>query len=324
MSLNRLAITERRLLIRLPLFVLMLISAVAVVALLFVFAPSAAADDWIHAARKSLNPLLPLQPGSVQHRRLGSDHAVEYFMFVPRRLAPHAPVFVTVHGISRDVREHARMFAPFADTRGVLLLAPYFPESRFPDYQRLGRAGRGARADMMLGRVLKEVADLTGANTSKLYMFGYSGGAQFVHRFAMAHPERVVRMVLGAPGWYSFPDAKVRFPVGIRPTPELADIRFEPSRFLRVPARVLVGEQDVRQNSALRANAQLNAMQGDTRLKRGSNWISAMRRAARASGYATPYEFAVMPRCGHWFRECMRRGNMGQLTFDFLFRETLI
>src|SRR4029077_13358351 len=88
---------------------------------------------------------LPRQ--QVLRRSLGSDPQQQYLLYLPARITPGAPVFVTVHGISRNVDEHATLFAPFAEARGVVLVAPAFTEADNEDYQRVGRGGRGVRAD---------------------------------------------------------------------------------------------------------------------------------------------------------------------------------
>ena len=263
----------------------------------------------------------PLTPGVLQHRTLLSDPLLAYYLYVPKSVGPGARLFVTVHGISRRALQHASMFAPFAEQQGVVLIAPYFPADRFPDYQRMSRAGRGERSDQALERIVAEVGRLSGANTSKLFMFGYSGGAQFVHRFAMAHPERVARFVVGAAGWYTFPDPTMKYPLGIQAAKQLPGVDFDPHRFLAVPAKVLVGERDITQNGAMRDSAKLDSLQGSSRLERGRKWVQTMQHLARANGLATRYEFATLPRSRHWFRQCMRRGDMGRTTFEFLFRE---
>lgn len=96
------------------------------------------------------------------------------------------PIFVSVHGVSLNYQEHAQKFMPYAEKYGVVLVAPYFPEPPFDDYQRLGRTGQGSRADSALKNIITEVRELTYAQSGKLYLFGYSGGGQFTHRYAMA------------------------------------------------------------------------------------------------------------------------------------------
>ena len=136
-----------------------------------------------------------LVTGRVLHMTLRSNPDQQYLLYLPTTGAKDAPIFVSVHGISRTVEEHATRFAPYAERYRVVLVAPYFPKKIFPDYQRLGRVGQGDRADQVLQKIVTEVGELTGAHNDKLYLFGYSGGAQFVHRYMLAFPERVAKLV---------------------------------------------------------------------------------------------------------------------------------
>ena len=45
---------------------------------------------------------------------------------------------------------HACLFSSYCEALGVVLVAPYFEVGRSRDYQRLGRLGRGPRADVAL------------------------------------------------------------------------------------------------------------------------------------------------------------------------------
>lgn len=265
------------------------------------------------------DPQIAPEMGVVLQRTLADDPRQSYFLYIPCSGGATARIFVTVHGISRNAREHAERFAPFAERYGVVLIAPYFSHDRFPDYQRLGRKGRGERADVALDRIVAEVGRLTDAQIGKLFLFGYSGGAQFVHRYALAHPERVAKVALGAAGWYTFPDSSVKYPKGIAPTKNLPDITFDPARFLTIPTCVLVGERDVRQDVALNKSPAIAQQQGVTRLERGAHWIGAMTRAAAAHGLDTSYTFHTLLRSRHSFTKSMGRGKMGEIVFDCLF-----
>lgn len=261
----------------------------------------------------------PIRPGIISSRIVEQAFRQPYFLYVPRHGAINAPVFITVHGISRNAREHAESFASFAEHYGVVLVAPYFSQHDFPDYQRLGRKGKGARADWALDRIVDAVGRLTGAQTGKLFLFGYSGGAQFVHRYTLAHPQRVAKVVLGAPGWYTFPDPTVKYPKGIAPTKRLPGVTFDPVNFLTIPTCVIVGKRDVRQDAGLNTSAKIARQQGGNRVERGRQWIAAMARAAEAQGLATPYDFQTLPRARHSFSQSMRRGRMGEMVFAYLF-----
>lgn len=263
------------------------------------------------------------QPATgIVSRHLAGDPEQRYFLYVPPQGGVGARVFVTVHGVSRNAGEHARRFKRLAKQYGVVLVAPLFPRERFPDYQRLGRSGKGERPDRALQAILGEVGDLTGADVSQVYLFGYSGGGQFAHRYAMAHPEQVAGVAVGAAGWYTFPDPAARFPRGLKTRSKALALRFKPKAFLKVPMAAFVGEQDVRRGPGrpeMKQTSRVDAQQGLTRLERGYRWIEAMRTAAVAHRLATPYEFEALPHASHSFKASMKRGRLGQRVFAFLF-----
>ena len=197
------------------------------------------------------------------------------------------------------------------------MIAPYFPPEDFPDYQRLGRKGK--RADIMLNEIVSEVSELTGASARKLYLFGYSGGAQFVHRYMLAYPDRVAKTVLGAPGWYTFPNPTLKYPQGIQESRSLPHIQFDPAKFLNIPVCVLVGEMDNQRDAELNQSLQIDLLQGRTRIERGQKWVGEMIFQARTHGLSTSYAFHLLPNSPHSFSMSMRHGGMGEKTFDFLF-----
>ncbi|NBQ67986.1 MAG: hypothetical protein EBU46_03770 [Nitrosomonadaceae bacterium] len=262
----------------------------------------------------------PMERGVVLQRTLQTDSRQKYFLYVPQQGGNGAKIFITVHGISRNVREHAKEFASYAEKYGVVMIAPYFPADLFPDYQRLGR--KGNRADIVLNAIVAEVAQLTGASSDKLYLFGYSGGAQFVHRYMFVYPERVARIVLGAPGWYTLPDASLKFPIGIQPVLSIPQVQFNSARFLNIPVCVLVGEKDNRRDAELNKSTTIDRLQGKTRIERGRRWVEEMSYQARLLGLPTTYTFHLLPDSPHSFAISMERGGMGERTFDFLFPES--
>jgi poly(3-hydroxybutyrate) depolymerase len=260
--------------------------------------------------------------GTVLERTLGGTERLPYFLYAPRSAGPRPPLFVTVHGISRNARQHATLFAPLAERYGVVVVAPLFPADEYGDYQRLGRGARARRADRALETLVEEVGRLTGAQTDRFYLFGYSGGGQFAHRFTMAHPHRVEAYAVGAAGWYTFPDPSLRYPWGVQTGPSLPDVEMLPPRFLGVPATVFVGDRDTRPGSALRKTRRVNEHQGESRLERAQRWVQAMRQAAREAGVPPPIELVPLPGCGHSFKRCMKRGGMGAQLFSRLFAQT--
>lgn len=254
----------------------------------------------------------------VLRRVLQRDPSLEYWVYVPGTGGNDAPLFVTVHGISRNSQEHATLFAPYAEALGAVMVAPTFTSDRFPDYQRLGRVGRGARADAALHAILEEASWLTGASSARIYLFGHSGGAQFAHRYTLAHPRRVARTVVASAGWYTLPTTRRKYPYGLRPSSRLPGVRFDPEEFLRVPIAVLVGEEDGTDRN-FRHTTRLDAEQGDTRLARARSWVAAMREAAAAYRIEPRVSFEQVPGHDHSFRQFMKNGQLGDRVFEALF-----
>jgi poly(3-hydroxybutyrate) depolymerase len=243
---------------------------------------------------------------------------VEYYVYVPTTAARGAPVLVTVHGISRNARDMAKSFAKLAESRGFIVVSPHFSAERFGDYQRLGREGRGERADLALNAILEEVAWLAGAATDTFQLFGYSGGAQFAHRYTLAYPDRVAGAVIAAAGWYTFPDPRERFPYGIRRNRSLRGVRFDPEEFLQVPITVVVGDADTA-NDGLRRTARSDRQQGTTRVERARNWVAAMAAAAKTYHLDSRVAFRAIASGEHSFESLMNSSHLGPLIVEQLF-----
>jgi poly(3-hydroxybutyrate) depolymerase len=260
-----------------------------------------------------------LPRGRVLQRVLQADPSQAYVVYSPRSgAASGAPILAAVHGLSSNPSRLARAFSELCEATGVVMVAPVFTAERHADYQRLGRAGRGARADLALDLCVAEVASLTNADARQIHLFGYSGGAQFAHRYLMAHPHRVARAAVASAGWYTFPDARQRFPYGIRRHRSLLDVNFDPQEFLRVPVTVLVGQADVG-TAKVRSTARCNAQQGMNRLERARNWTEAMRKAAEAYGYEPCVTCIEVPEVDHSFTMFCERGALAQRVFAALF-----
>ena len=250
-------------------------------------------------------------------RVLKADPGQEYLVYAPRSAADHAPLFVSIHGVSRNADQHARLLAAYCDMYGVILVAPIFSAEQHPDYQRLGGSGLGKRADIALNLIVAEAAAMTGARAERFYLFGFSGGAQFAHRYMMANPHRVQAAVIAAAGWYTFPDATRRFPYGTRMSKKLPDVRFDAEEFLSVPVTVMVGAKD-NTESGLRRSARLDRKQGVNRIERARSWAAAMQASAEAHHLESRIAYEEIANCDHSFRQSVLRGGLGDKVFRAL------
>ncbi len=248
-----------------------------------------------------------------------SEPLCPYLLYIPETVDKSLPVVVTVHGISCNAEEHIDAFAGYADRFGFILVAPVFTRAAFAGYQRFGYSKRNnsQRSDLALHAIMDDVAEQTGCDTDKFLLFGYSGGGQFAHRFAMAYPDRIISAALGAPGWYSFPSKSAPFPRGLQGTKATFGLELQPEKFLAVPMMVCVGENDTERDPALNTSSRIDARQGKTRFERGERWVQAMRKRARNLGYDTAYEFCSLPQSGHAFKQCTEQGRMIEYVVTF-------
>ena len=242
--------------------------------------------------------------GQVLRRALRSDPGLEYLLCVPETAAPGGPLLVVVLGTTRRWSEQLALLLPLSRRHGVTLLAPSMQARR--SSRRLGRdEGCG---DVFLHECLREIGNLTCAETASFFLLGHSGGAQFAHRYAMALPHRVKAAVLAAAPWWSMPDPTRGFPYGIKRSSRLVGISFHPEQYLRVPMTAVVA-----------ANAQAEeppipgdkiAPQGATRTERARTWTGAMRAQALAFGMEPRVTLAETGAPTHGFEDLCRAGAL--------------
>jgi pimeloyl-ACP methyl ester carboxylesterase len=231
---------------------------------------------------------------------------------IPPVIDPQAPVLVAVHGVGRDAKAQAAAFAHRASAQGRMVVAPRFGEVSWPGYQRLGNRGR--RADLALVNLLDLIAFRWQVNTRRLYLFGYSGGAQFAHRFALLHPHRVLRLNLCSSGWYTWP-TDAAFPMGLGDGDgsgaflgQVARSNF--GRLLQMPMQVMVGSEDRHTDDRTRSNAELDQLQGKHRLERAHRWVAALRQESLRRGLQPRAELTELTGAGHDFKQCLASGEL--------------
>lgn len=76
-------------------------------------------------------------------------------------------------------------------------------------------------------------------------LFGFSGGAHFVHRFLMLHPERISAASIGAPGIVTLLDPDKKWWLGIADTNQHFGIKVNPKAVAGIPIHLVVGGADI-------------------------------------------------------------------------------
>ena len=74
-----------------------------------------------------------LARGEIILRSTSGDTPVPYYVFVPASARHQAPIWVSVHGLSENARDHALQLSAWAARLGAVLVAPHFEAERYPD-----------------------------------------------------------------------------------------------------------------------------------------------------------------------------------------------
>lgn len=258
-----------------------------------------------------MSPATDMRAGRVTLRTLSAHLGQKYYTYLPRRLRRPDLLLIAVHGISRNAREHALQFAQAAESLGCALLAPLMAEETAAGYQRLGWGRGERRADLLLDACIADLEARLSRSFPRLALWGFSGGAQFAHRYALSQPQRVAAQVLGAAGWYTWPDPALRFPYGVSARGLRAQQTLDLEGFLRIPTLVVVGSRDVVRDDATRTGPRLDEQQGHHRLERARRWVAAINAAALQRGLAAPAQLEVLPGVAHEFDAVVDAGGVG-------------
>jgi len=193
----------------------------------------------------------PVTPGEIGY---ASFKGTLYKLYVPGDYREGSPrrILVSVHGSSGTPEVYLDMFCEDAEKRGFVVVAPFFDTVVFPYYDCLSFDLDGTRSDLRLLEILDAVAEVVDVQTDRFYLFGNSKGGQFVSRFVLAHPDRILSAAACGSGNYVMPDPAFYFPRGIKPNPLLPEsASFDFGRLLQTPFAVVIGTRDLpRRNAA--------------------------------------------------------------------------
>jgi hypothetical protein len=196
----------------------------------------------------------------------------KYMSYVPDTFQPGNGILAVIHAADYDPVNVFYLFKSIAKKHGVILVAPYFDPIQNADYPIM--FSDGYRADIYFHSIIDEVANSSGADKSKLYLYGHSAGGQFCARYVMAYPEKIGRVVISAPSTYTFPRFNWDYYYGLKRTNAVPpEIKFDLEKTMRVPKLVIVGENDTL--SAGLETSPMAMLQGANRLERAKNYVAA-------------------------------------------------
>ncbi|KAJ6095984.1 hypothetical protein N7486_006730 [Penicillium sp. IBT 16267x] len=173
-----------------------------------------------------------------------------YYLYVPRNYYKlnSLSLMVLIHSSSRNAPELCKEFSEFAEKISCIILAPLFPLERDDPYNSEGY--KIIKYDnLRCDQILLSMADEVGARYRRLdierfLIFGFSGGAQFVHRFAYLYPHRLRAIACGAPGSQTLPDVTRPYPDGVKDMEQIFGLKMQWRQLCLIPTVFIVGDAD--------------------------------------------------------------------------------
>lgn len=179
------------------------------------------------------------------------DNRFCYTLYVPRKLRDNdranTRLLVAIHGTGRMQTLYRDLFAEFAEYHNCIVIAPLFPADVLGDGNLSGYKyllEGDIRYDHVLLAIVERVCKTYGVSGEKLMMFGFSGGAHFVHRFLMLYPGRVSAASIGAPGVVTLLDPEKPWWLGVGGTDHHLGISVAPEAVAGLPVHLIVGGAD--------------------------------------------------------------------------------
>jgi len=181
-----------------------------------------------------------------------SDPRFCYWVHLPDcyydELNPQYSLMVIIHGTGCAVEKYVAEGIAWADEHKVALLAPLFPSGMtdpddFNAYKLL--SCDGIRYDNILLSMVEDMEKrYPGVDGSQFFMFGHSGGGQFVNRFLFAHPEKLKGASIGAPGRPTFLNFEENYFWGVKDFASIFGSPVDLKAVRKVPVQITVGELD--------------------------------------------------------------------------------
>jgi pimeloyl-ACP methyl ester carboxylesterase len=243
----------------------------------------------------------PDMRAGIEHNYQYKSQDLRYYIPLTYKDKPEETrIFFGIHGNARTYGNHFDkwMNLDVPESYNVVLIAPHFDTENFPRYQRLN-VGYGERTDLRLIELFDKFTHWLNLKHNTFYMYGFSAGGQFTHRFAMAHPEYIERAVAGGSGVYTFPDSSIAFPHGLDLTEyEPIDLEFNLKASYLAHMSIMIGLNDTLRTNDL-STSEASDAQGLNRLERARNFINATRDVAEINGWILNWSYLEVPDVGH-------------------------
>ncbi|HVX11142.1 MAG TPA: hypothetical protein VHC22_08180 [Pirellulales bacterium] len=230
---------------------------------------------------------------------------IEVFTYKPANY-DRGPMVVICHGMLRNAGEYRDDARRLADRLGALVVAPLFPADDFP-YERYQAGGLVENGQLtprttwtwqLLLNVVEDVRQREDWPRMPYYLFGHSGGAQFLVRMAGFVSSGAERIVVANAGAQLFPSRDLPYPYGFGNLPDEVSDDASLERYLAQPITLYVAADDRQRDDYLDVT-EGGDRQGPNRRERAKNSFAAARRLAKQRGWKFNWQMVTVPGVDH-------------------------
>jgi poly(3-hydroxybutyrate) depolymerase len=249
---------------------------------------------------------IPNGKGEIQ-LQLG-EVKLKVFTYRPKDFDPKdGPMLWTFHGRARDPEHYRDAAEEVARHCKGIVLAPLFDETQFPGekYMHGNVLARGKALPesewtfSLVPRMIEEVRKMEGRPNMPYYLFGHSGGGQFVMRLMAFVELQPVEVVAANPGSLLFPTTDLPYPYGFGQLPGELGGEKRIKAFLAARLTLYSGTADTDPKHPELDRSAEAEKQGPHRLARAQNAFAVAQKVATAEGWKCEWRQVEAPDVGH-------------------------
>ena len=133
---------------------------------------------------------------------------LNYLIYIPaHNQCDVLPVLAPLGGLGSNSHDYVSgLYKDFADDNKFAIVSPAFVYDENDWNNQESYQYPAAWSGLALSNIIAEVAEDYPIDQDRVFLFGFSAGAQFAHRWALLYPARAVAAAVHAAGSFSYPE----------------------------------------------------------------------------------------------------------------------